>query len=143
LRSRPAIEALITLVQSVVATPRVLDYLPLQPDMTVLKADIVHNERLHFYTVRRVSADIGQRGGNFTSFTHPLHIEGRLAYIDSSTQALFDDELDAILSAIAAHPGLSGAVEGYQGLRLAENKPYAFYNQAVHYGRIELEARIL
>jgi hypothetical protein len=139
----PAITALQTLISDVVDTPHVLTCLPLQADMTVLKADIEHAGVLHFYVVTRPSGDVGLRGGNLTAFDMLLTIEGRIAYQGAVTQQMIDDETDAILSMLSTNPTLNRTVQGFEAIRLAENKPYAFYNQAVHYARIELETRLL
>ena len=138
----PVIETIIAQIKAVVATPNVYDYLPMQADMTLFKDLVTHGGRLHFYTVTRPSAGIGQRGANFVAFDHIVNIEGRIAFQDSATQRLIDAELDAILLAIVSQsPGSN--VTGIERLQLAENKPYSYYNQAVHYGRIELEVRIV
>jgi hypothetical protein len=139
----PAISQLQTLISNVVATPHVLTCLPLQADMTVLKTDIEHNGRVHFYVVTRPSGDVGLRGGNLTAFDMLLTIEGRIAYQGAVTQQMIDDEADAIASMLATNPTLNRTVQGFEAIRLAENKPYAFYNQAVHYARVELEVRVL
>ncbi len=132
----------ITLIKSVVSTPNVFNAMPLLPDMTLLKEAVVHDGRLHFWTVLRPTARQATLGGNLRLFDHQIDIEGRIAFQGSVTQQLIDNEIDSILEMLSEHVTLNGTVTGYQRLELAESQPYAFYNQAVHYARIEIEVRI-
>lgn len=135
------IQTLIPLIKDVVTTDKVLDHLPLQPDMTLMAASVAYDDRLHFYTVTRPLSSLALRGANLNHFDHRIHIEGRIAYQGSVTQQLIDNEMDSILEMLAANPTINNTVEDFQAIRLPENRPYAFYNQAVHYSRIELEVR--
>jgi hypothetical protein len=136
-----AVTQAITLIKTVVATPHVLNAMPLKEDMTLLKAAVVHDGRLHFWTVLRPQARLATRGGNLRLFDHQIDIEGRIAFQGSVTQQLIDNEADSILETLAANANLNGTVTGFQRLELAESQPYAFYNQAVHYARIEIEVQ--
>lgn len=137
-----AITQAIALIKPAVATPHVLNAMPLKEDMTLFRAVVAHAGRLHFWTVLRPQARLATRGGNLRLFDHQLDIEGRLAFQGAPTQTLLDNEIDNILQALINNANLRGSVTGLQRLELAESQPYAFYNQAVHYARIELEVRL-
>jgi hypothetical protein len=116
----------------------VYNYMPISTTGTLLIDAWQEGDILHGITVLRDTAGRLDDGDNYPRFIHQVAVEVRRTYTDAASQTAHDDELDTILKVFWGDL-LDGTIASVNRVRLTENRPYSFYNNLVHFGRIELE----
>ena len=137
-----AIQEIITRLQAVDEIEHVYNHMPLTPTGALMKDRFVTGGVLNGWTVLRTNAAREDDENNFTTFRHTISVEGRLTYQHAESQQTMDAWIDGILEALSRDDTLNATVDTVISVRLAESKPYLFFNVLCHYARIEVVVHV-